>query len=119
MSSAVSETWVTVTKPKKTKTKTHNTHRPRFDFGTENETSKPKSVFLKPKSPLSKSNVVTWASVVKKTPKKSNQSSVKKTYLYDHEADALLLTMKWGDFDIMMEDVIIVPDGQPKPQTKK
>ncbi len=39
-------------------------------------------------------------------------------YLYDWEVDKLCRTMKWGDFEVMMDDVIIIPDNQPKP-TKK
>lgn len=40
-------------------------------------------------------------------------------YLYEHEVNKLLHEMKWGDFDCMMEDVIIIPNDQPKPNTKK
>lgn len=38
------------------------------------------------------------------------------TYMYDWEVDKLCRTMKWGDFTVMMDDIIIIPDDQPKPK---
>ena len=37
------------------------------------------------------------------------------TYLYDWEVEKLCRTMNWGDFEVMMDDVIIIPDNQAKP----
>lgn len=47
--------------------------------------------------------------------KKPNQFTI---YLYNREVNKLLGEMKWGDFECMMDDVIIIPDDQPKPNTK-
>ena len=38
------------------------------------------------------------------------------TYMYDWEVDKLCRTMAWGDFSVMMDDIIIIPDDQPKPK---
>ena len=46
-------------------------------------------------------------------PKKSDPE--KATYLYDWEVEKLCRTMNWGDFEVMMDDVIIIPDNEQKP----
>ena len=91
---------------------------PFFDFG-DDKISKTKNVKIYPmvkdfnKKVTNNKNTtsVTWAGIV--TNEKPN---TKKTYLYDHEVDQLLSKMNWGDFECMMDDVIIVPSGKPKPK---
>ena len=135
MSSVVLETWTQVKTTKKRsakkkaagssgarKSKTQNRQqnrsfpRARFDFGEP----MPQHVVHAPKevaSPEPKRQV-SWSSVVT-TGKAPSQEKDNKytTYLYEHEVDALARTMRWGDFEVMMDDVIVVPDGQPKPES--
>ena len=95
-------------------------NRPRFEYHEQDVTS------VQPKK---KENI--WSSIVCKshqeTPKKETSLSVEKNetkkqnkftiYLYDREVNKLLREMKWGDFECMMDDVIIIPNNQPKPNT--
>tara|TARA_B100000963_G_C22613205_1_gene665929 strand:+ start:1919 stop:2206 length:288 start_codon:yes stop_codon:yes gene_type:complete len=91
---------------------------PYFDFG---EISPSKNKFAKiypqidiPENKTSNqtnTTTISWASIVIKQKPKSS-----KTYLYNYEVDDLVKKMNWGDFECMMDDVIIVPDGQPKPK---
>ena len=91
--------------------------RPRFDFGepTDKVTHPPVTQKEKQHEPKRQ---VSWSSVVT-TGKASSQEKDKKfiTYLYEHEVDALARTMRWGDFEVMMDDVVMVEDGQPKPES--
>ena len=65
----------------------------------------------------------TWVNVVKSKPKPKPEPEPepepkKYVYLYDSEVDLLVKTMNWGDFECMMDDVIIVPEGEKKPDSK-
>lgn len=140
MSSVVLETWTQVKTTKKKKNNKHNKSssphnsknsfpRARFDFGEQ------------PSEKVSKNNddenvddvktpdvnepiqQLSWSSVVKtgKAPHSSlleeSEKNTKFTvYLYDHEVDELAHTMKWGDFEVMTDDVVVVPYGVSKPE---
>ena len=91
---------------------------PFFDFG---ETNKPKNKNIKiypmivdlNKNPKKSENDTTsWASIAKNGKPKQKKNQI---YLYDREVDELCKKMNWGDFECMMDDVIVVPEGEKKP----
>lgn len=136
MSSVVLETWTQVKTTKKrsakkkavtgasgarkSKTpqniqKNRSFPRARFDFGEPDD--KVTHPLVAQKEQQHPKHQVSWSSVVT-TGKAPSQEKDKQyiTYLYEHEVDALARTMKWGDFEVMMDDVVMVEDGQPKPE---
>ena len=140
MSSVVLETWTQVKTTKKKSSKkaraaaatasgarksksnmqNRSFPRARFDFGEPGDKSQDvvhSQVSMQDTQKQPKRQV-SWSSVVT-TGKAPSQEKDKQyiTYMYEREVDTLVRTMKWGDFEVMMDDVVVIPDDQPKPES--
>ena len=61
----------------------------------------------------------TWSSIVKQENKPEKKSNVPKIYMLEEDVDILVKLMKWGDFEVFMDDVITIPYGEKSKNAKK
>tara|TARA_Y100001970_G_C14185179_1_gene832193 strand:- start:282 stop:638 length:357 start_codon:yes stop_codon:yes gene_type:complete len=116
--------WTQVSSNKKKKSKKFQvtgSSRPRFVFCNKKNTKNNDNQEFPPinqktgNTQGNKKTQISWSLHVQQGPPKKTKNEKNTIYLYDSEVDNLVKTMNWGDFDLMMDDVEIVPEGQPKP----